>query len=377
MKSASPAGAWREMGTSVDFALTGEQEMVRSLVERFVSDRYATTDRALHRAPACGYSVENWALLAEMGLLGLNFAELYGGMGSGEVEMATTMEALGRGLVAEPYLNEIVLAGRTLEIAGTETQRQAWIPRILSGETHLALAYAEHTARYDLRSCQTVLETGRVTGNKTLVCAGADALIVTAADTNGIHLCLVDSRARGLVCRDYRLVDGSVASEITLDRVDCDILPADPCALQKGAQSARIAACAEMIGVMTFLFDTTLDYVKQRRQFGAAIGSFQAIQHRLADVYASLELARAHLYRSMLTPPPARNAAIAAGKSFISSVAIKLGEECIQLHGGMGVSDEVSIGHAHKRILVLASFLGDADYELMRYNRALDEPVPF
>ena len=304
-----------------------------------------------------------------MGLLGLMFAETHGGTGAGDVEMMTVMEALGRGLAAEPYLNEILLAGRLLEEAGTPQQQQTWLPAIIAGHAHVALAHAEHATRFDLTRCRTRFSAGRLTGAKTCVSGGADAYVVTASDAGALCLCLVQADAPGLTRRDYRLVDGSVAGELQFSAAPAEPLPGGLEVLLRVTQSARIGASAEMMGLMSLLFDSTLDYVRQRRQFGAPIGSFQAIQHRLADVYMSLELSRAHLYRCVLAPAAVRESAVAAAKSYISTAAIRLGEECIQFHGGMGVSDELAIGHAHKRILVLASFLGDADCELVRYNR--------
>jgi alkylation response protein AidB-like acyl-CoA dehydrogenase len=350
----------------VDFTLTSDQEMLKALVERFVADRATVSAQHSHAA-------ENWALLAEIGLLALPFAEDLGGLAASDVDIATAMEALGRGLVREPVLNEIILAGRLLDAAGTPAQRDHWIPKVVAGEAHLAVAHAEPTTRFDLTRAATRFDHGALTGRKTCVPGPADVVIVTARQHGALHLFLVHADAPGLTRRDYRLIDGSAASELHFTATPAEPLPGGIDCLHAAVDTARIAACAEMIGLMGLLFDTTLDYVRQRQQFGAPIGSFQAIQHRLADVYATLELSRSHLYRCVLAEPPARPAAIAAAKSYISTTAIHLGEECIQLHGGMGVSDEVIIGHAHKRLLVLASLFGDADHEITRYNRAMAE----
>jgi alkylation response protein AidB-like acyl-CoA dehydrogenase len=359
------------METQVDFELTGEQGMLKTLVERFVSDCYGGSGATSARATAAGYKPENWAKLAEMGLLALPFSEAYGGMGGDKIDMITAMEAFGRGLVAEPVLSEIMVAGRLLAGAGTEAQIAEWLPGIVSGTTHIALAYAEQATRFGLTKCETIFADGRLHGRKTCVPGGADLLIVTARDGDGVRLALAAGQAAGMTRRDYWLADGSVASEIDFDGVPAEAMPGGLPCLVEAARYGRMAASAEMLGLATLLFETTLDYVRQRRQFGASIGSFQAVQHRLADIYATLELARSHLYRCALAEPGQQDAAIAAAKSYISTMALRLGEECIQFHGGMGVSDELLIGHAHKRVLVLGRFFGDAEHELRAYNRAM------
>jgi alkylation response protein AidB-like acyl-CoA dehydrogenase len=356
--------------TLVDFALTDEQEMLKALTERFASGRGSTGAYAAGRASDGGFSAGNWTQLAQMGLLSVPFAETHGGLGGDLVDIITVMEALGRGLVAEPVLNEIMLAGRLLESGGTPTQIAHWLPRLTGGSAHLALAHAEHGTRYRVDRCATRFAHGRLTGHKTNVPAQADCMIVTAEADDGLSLALIERGTAGVQRREYRLVDGSVASELQFSDAVAEPMPGGlPCLLEV-VQGARIAASAEMIGLASLLFETTLDYVRQRYQFGAPIGSFQAIQHRLADLYAALELARSQLYRCILTAPAERDVAVAAAKSFISSVALRIGEEAIQMHGGMGVSDELSIGHAHKRVLVLAQMFGDAAHELARYNRA-------
>jgi alkylation response protein AidB-like acyl-CoA dehydrogenase len=359
----------------VDFELTSEQQMLRTLVERFNAGRKSATHAAPRPAPS-GHFAENWALLAEMGLLAVAFDDAHGGLGGGPVDIITAMEAFGRGLAAEPVLHQMI-AGRLLQAAGTADQVERWLPRVIDGSTHLALAQAEPAARFNLRRCETRYVNGRLHGAKTCVPAGADLYIVSAQGDSALQLVLVAADAAGLSRRDYRLVDGSFASEIVLTSVEGEAMAGGLEALEDAAQIGRLAASAEMIGLAGLLFDATVDYVRQRRQFGAPIGSFQAIQHRLADAYATLELARSHLYRCALAEPPGQNAAIAAAKSYISTMAIRIGEEAIQMHGGMGVTDELNIGHAHKRVLFLAQYLGDAEHELARYNRAHREGLLF
>jgi alkylation response protein AidB-like acyl-CoA dehydrogenase len=355
----------------LDFALTEEQEMLKALAERFAASRGGAGAYAAARATEAGFSAGNWSELAAMGLLALPFAEQHGGLGGDLVDIITVMEAFGRVLVAEPVLNEIMLAGRLLESGGTPAQIADWLPRLTAGTAHLALAHAEHGTRYSVERCATRFAQGRLSGDKTCVPAHADALIVTARGEAGLCLALIRGDAAGLERREYRLVDGSMASELRLRDAPAEPMAGGLACLLATIQGARIAACAEMLGLAGLLFESTLQYVRQRQQFGASIGSFQAIQHRLADLYAMLELARSHLYRCVLTEPAQRDAAVAAAKSFISTAAIRIGEEAIQLHGGMGVSDELSIGHAVKRVLVLAQTFGDSAHEMARYQIAV------
>lgn len=361
----------------MEVELSDDQRMLGDLVERFVAERYGPGQRGRYRASELGFSAENWLTLGELGLLGLTVPEADGGAGFGSRELATVMEALGRGLVVEPYLNDIVLAGTLLARSADAEQREQWLPALLVGSSRIVLAHLEHRARFDLGQVATVVRacgaTLRLTGTKSLVpsAVGASAFLVTAreSDVGGpVGLYLVESGADGIARRDYRLLDGSVASEVLfLDTPITTRLDMPPAALSEATDAARLAACAEMVGTMDALLDVTLEYVRTRRQFGAAIGSFQAVQHRLADCFIALEQSRSLLLRAATATPENRPAELAGAKSFIAERAIRLGEECIQFHGGMGVSDEVVVGHGHKRLLVLATWLGDAHTELRRY----------
>jgi alkylation response protein AidB-like acyl-CoA dehydrogenase len=357
----------------VNFELDEEQGMVRDLVARFATERSGLDARLRARQTATGFSEDNWRMLGELGLLALPFGAEAGGMAGGPVELITVMEALGRGLAAEPYLSDLLLAGRLLERAGTAAQREAWLPGILSGERRLALAHMERAARFNPLFVQCRAKGGTLHGAKTFVQAGegVDGFIVSARETGdpddgeGLSLWLVDAHADGLRRHAYRLVDGSVTLELHLHDVTGERLEGGVAALLAAFDEARLAACAEMVGIMAMIFDATLDHLRTRTQFGQPIGSFQAIQHRMADQYAALEQSRSQMLRAALRPED--HAAIAGAKAFISAAAVKLGEECVQFHGGMGVTDELVIGHGHKRILLLAALLGDSDSELGRY----------
>ncbi len=364
----------------MNFDLDEDQVMLGDLVARFMADRYDLPKRARYRKEPEGFSRDNWRALGDLGLLALPFGEAEGGMGGGAIELMVALEGFGRGLCAEPYLSDLMLAGRLLAQAGTVAQRAAWLPAIIAGEKRLALAHVETAARYNLAYVACTVDDGpqgpRLTGVKTFVQAGlgVDGFIVSARakgvvdDPDGVSLWLVPADAPGVVARPYRLIDGSVACELRLQSVaGAERLDGGWDALLAAFDAARLAACAEMVGIMSTLLDSTLEHLRTRRQFGQPIGSFQALQHRAAELYASLEQSRSQLYRAALAGPDQAPAALAGAKVFISEAAIKLGEACIQLHGGMGVTDELAIGHGHKRILLLSSLLGDSESELDRY----------
>lgn len=368
-------------GRYLDFDLSEEQLMLRDLVERYVGSRYDPAKRLSYVRDERGFSAEGWQLLAETGLLAFPFAEEMGGLGGGAVALITVMEALGRGVVTEPVLPSVVLGGCLLAHAGTAEQKAEWLPRLIGGEAFPALAHIERTARFGLTSIATRAAAGngaaRLSGSKQLALGGgfADIFLISAIDEAGAPgLYLVHKDAPGLVRRDYRLTDGSVASDLVLDDVEAEAMAGGMEALDQTLADARLAICAELVGLSALMFDATLDYVKTRNQFGQTLGKFQVIQHRMAENYARLELSRSQLYRA------AGNAmdwaALAAAKSFISANAMALGEDSIQLHGGIGTTEELMVGQAFKRVLLLTSFLGDAEWELRRYNALRESGGP-
>jgi alkylation response protein AidB-like acyl-CoA dehydrogenase len=357
----------------LDFSISEEQQMLRDMVERFAKDRYDPAQRPAHHVPAAGFDAGNWALLAELGLLALPFDEADGGLAGSPTDLMIVAEALGRGVVAEPFLSGILIAGQLLAIAGTAGQKAHWLDRIIAGSAHIALAHSEPDSRFALDRVSATVVDGRISGTKSFILGGtaSDAFIVSARTQDGaIGLFLVDAAAPGIRRHDYRLVDGSTAIEIGFADT-----PADPMAgglddLLALVDALRVPIAAEMLGLMSTLFDVTLDYIRVRRQFSAPIGSFQAIQHRMADQYLALEQSRSLLFRAAMTGGDAGNAARRAAKAYIAAAGVRLGEEAIQLHGGMGVTDELIVGHAHKRMLLLASLFGDADSELSGYLAA-------
>lgn len=353
----------------MDFLLNEEQQMLRDMVERFAADRYPAADRPTHRTPEAGHVAANWAMLAELGLLAMPFAAEAGGLDGSPAELMIVAEALGRGVVAEPVLAEVLMAGVLVERAGSVEQRERWLPGIIGGTAHLALAFAEPAARFAFDRADCRAAGGRLTGTKTFVMAGTacDGFIVTASD----GLWLVEAEAAGLTKRSYRLIDGSPAIELTFENTPAQPMPGGLDALRDHVDALRVPIAAELVGLMATLFDLTLDYIKVRKQFGNPIGRFQALQHRMADQYLALEQSRSLLYRAALARGPDAARARLAAKSYISAAAVRLGEEAIQMHGGMGVTDELLVGHAHKRVLLLASLFGDSDTEALRYMEAV------
>ena len=350
----------------MNFELNDDQRMIENLVERFTADRYAPGRRAAYRALPAGYSPENWQLLGEVGLLQL-LAEGEEA-GGGPVELMAVMQALGRALVVEPVLTEAVTAGAILAAGASPAQRARWLEPLLAGDAHIGFAFAELSGRYGLERVEADVSAGRLTGAKTYAPHGAEAYVVTAREDGAVRLFLVPADATRVRARPYRLADGSLASVIAFEAAAAEPLGLTLDDLRPALDRARLAATAEMMGIIEFVFAAALDYVKTRRQFGAPIGSFQAIQHRLADLYALKEQARSILYRAALASGSEAEAAIAAAKAYVSRAALRICEEAIQLHGGMGVSSELEVGSGLRRVLVLATLFGDADQETARYS---------
>lgn len=367
----------------MNFDLSEDQALLKAAVERFVADAYGgdLAARRAARATSAGFSATNYARLADTGVLALPVSVANGGLGGGGTEVMVVMEALGRGLVAEPVL-EALIAALLLDGAG----REAELVPLMAGRKLVVLAHGERAARYNLGYVATSAKSsgGGVTinGAKTAVLAGgaADTLIVSAresgaADGPGAGFWLVSADAPGVDARAYRLSDGSVAAEISFRDVwvpasawlggTADLLPP---VVARG----RLAAAAEMLGLMTLLFDTTLAYVKTRTQFGQPLGAFQVIQHRMTDAYVLVEQARSQVMRAALAEPVDFARAAAGAKAFVGEAALTVAHTAVQMHGGMGITDELVIGHALKRIRVLALIFGDGGAALDAY-RCVDD----
>ena len=359
----------------MNFDLSEEQQMFVTSVERFAAPIDVEARRRLRLSPT-GYDRARWQQLAEMGLIALAAGEDAGGMCGSAVDLALVLEAIGKANAPDPLLEHGILPALLLERGGAGDALEG----VLSGETLATLAWTERSQRYSLKAKGMKAESAgdgfTLTGEKTMVMGAllADLFIVTA-DLGGETACfLVPKDAPGLEVRAYRLADGSIAGEIKLTRTPASSrLTLDLAALVAIAADLRLYAAAEMVGLGQRLLDDTLAYVKEREQFGVAIGSFQALQHRLVDCYAKEEQARSMLYRAALTDRADAQKwqrAAAGAKAFIGENVDAIAREAVQMHGGMGITDELAIGHALKRVLVLARLFGDVDTVLAEYALA-------
>lgn len=375
------------------FDVTEEQQLLKASVDRLVSGHYSFGDRRSYEREPEGWSRAMWERYAELGLLGLPFAAEYGGFGCGPAEVALVMEAFGRGLVLEPYLATVVLGGGAIRLAGTDEQKREILPRIASGELIMAFAHAEPQSRYDLAPTATTAATvngvngsggWRLDGEKSLVIHGdcADKLVVSAriAGSDETGLFMVDATAAGVSRRGYATQDGLRAANFKFNEVtveDRNWIGADRAVLpviEQLIQSAIAALAAEAVGVMQEMLDLTIDYLKTRQQFGVPIGSFQALQHRAVDMYMAHDAARSMaLYASMMTEetdPLERSKAISAAKVQIGRSCRLVGQQAIQLHGGIGMTMEAKIGQCFLRSSAIEQLFGDADYHLAMLARA-------
>lgn len=358
----------------MNFDFTEEQELFRSSVERFAGDLDSPKRWALRKHPG-GYDRARWREMADLGLLALAAPAQFDGLGGESIDLAVVAEALGKAIAPDPWLENGLLPVRLLGMAGAGEELEA----ALSGSAFYAAALTERQGRYTLDPRQTKVS-ARVdgfvlSGEKIFVLGGAlaDRLIVSADLAGEAALFVVDADAAGVDARHYRIADGSLASEIKFFEV---VIPASArlaiglAELELAAADVRLQASAEMLGLAQRLFDDTLDYVRQRHQFGVPIGTFQVIQHRLVDCYAKLEQGRSMLYRAALANRGNAGEwrqATAGAKAYIGEIAGHIAREAVQLHGGMGITEELNIGHAMKRVLLLSKYMGDSDATLVDY----------
>jgi len=376
----------------MNFDLTPEQMLLKDSIDRLIASRYSSLEkREAYRKEPLGFSEAIWAQFAELGLLGLPFSEEDGGFGGGPVETMVVMEALGRGLSLEPYLTTVVLGGGFLRHAGSAEQKAAYIPEIVVGNLKLALAQTERQARYDLADIATTAEkTDRgyvIDGQKSLVLAGdsADLFVVSARTSGeqrsqyGVTLFLVDANTPGISRRTYSTQDGGRATEIefsgTIVSTDAILGPVDggyPF-LEHVIGETIAALSAEAVGAMEALHQLTVEYLKTRKQFGVSIGSFQTLQHRAVDMLMALEQARSmEMYAAMMVGSDnadERRSAISAAKVQINRSARFVGQEAVQLHGGIGMTMEYIGAHYFKRLTMIESLFGDTAHHLHQVAR--------
>jgi len=372
----------------MDFSFTEEQTLLRNSVQKFVQNDYTFEGRRAIVKSDTGWSRSNWMKFAELGLLGAPFTEDQGGLGGGPIETMIIMEEFGRGMVIEPYLGTVVLAGGFLRHGGSKAQQEKFIPEIVEGKRVFAFAFAEPQGRYNLADLNvTAKKSGTgytLNGHKAVVIGApwADSLIVTARtaggqrDEKGVSVFIVDKKAKGVSCRDYPTVDGLRASEVTFENValgaDAVIGTVDnglPL-VDRVVDEGIAALSAEAIGAMKVLNDTTVEYCKTRKQFGVPIGKFQVLQHRMVDMFMNYEQSVSITYMVTLKlgeSETERKKAASAAKVQIGKAGRFIGQNAVQLHGGMGMTDELNVGHYFKRLTMIDTMFGNVDHHLKRY----------
>ena len=376
----------------MDFTLTETQRMLAETTDRLVRERYGFEDRKKIIAGPDGFSRPMWATFAELGLTGLGIAEEHDGLGGNLGDMAVVAETFGRALVVEPFMPTLVLGAGTLGFAGSDAQRADILPRVVTGELFLALAHGEPKSRYTLCHVETRADADGgdhlLSGAKAVVLGGdaADYFLVSArtdgatTDQHGISLFLVPRNVSGLTIRSYPNIDGTRAADLSLDRVR---VPASARIGQLGhglpivthaIERAIAYLCAEAVGAMQALNALTLDYLKTRTQFGVPIGSFQVLQHRMVDMEVALEQARSMAIlacdRADDQHPRERTRAVSAAKVQIGRSGRLIGQSSVQMHGGIGITDEYAGGHYFKRLTLIDRTFGDADHHLTRFAAA-------
>ena len=371
----------------MDFSHNELQTMLADSIGKFIDNEYDFDTRQAYSGSERGFSDEVWATFAELGWTALPFAEEDGGIGGGPVDVMVFMQNIARGLIVEPYLADIVLAGGVLKHAANEAQKAKWLHPVIAGELHATLAYVEPQSRYDVADIATTASASGdewvLDGRKGVVPNGgtADLIIVPArtsgqpGDEDGITLFAVPAESPGLERTDYATVDGLQAAEIVLDgvRVTADHVlgnvDAGFTALDATIDDATLAVCAEAVGLMQALTDKTVEYAKQREQFGVPIGTFQALQHRMVDMLMACEKAQSVLIWAVMASAGSGDdakRAISTIKYLVGSLGQKVGEEAVQIHGGMGVTWELDVAHLFKRLTAINRQFGNADWHLDR-----------
>lgn len=374
----------------MDFDLSEEQRLLKESVDGLLTDAYDFEQRKKYMKEKGGWSKVMWSKFASQGLLGLPFAEADGGSGAGAVETMIVMEALGKSLVLEPYLATVVIAGGLLRHGGSAAQKMAYIPAVIDGSKTFAFAQLEKNSRYDLADVTTSAKKKGsgwlIDGQKFVVLNGenADTLMVTARietaqrEKRGVGVFLVPGNANGIFKKVYPTQDGLRAADITFAGVEvgADAVVGNPenalSLLEHVVDDARTALCAEAVGAMNESLKITIEYLKTRKQFGVTIGSFQSLQHRAVDMFILLEQARSmSMFATMAADfdnPEERATAIAAAKVQIGKSGKFIGQQSIQLHGGIGMTMEAKIGHYFKRLTMIENTFGNSEYHLRRVS---------
>ena len=374
----------------MDFNFNEEQTLIQSQVAQFIQRDYEWEKRQVLVASDLGFSSENWKTFAELGWLGISLSENSGGFGGSALESMIIMEEFGKGLVVEPFLETVILCAGLIDSCGNEEQKADLLGPVISGEMHLALGFTEPQSRFNLADVTTEAKKKNgdylVSGFKSVVMNGpnADKLIISARtsgkqdDKEGISLFVIDRNLEGVSLRNYPTVDGRRASEVTLENV---IIPSSSLLSEEGKgfqhlegaiDRATLAICAEAVGAMEVLYKTTVEYTKTREQFGQAIGKFQVLQHRMVDMFMEYEQSKSLLYMATIkNVEGSKDAkkAISGLKYQVGKAAKFIGQQSVQLHGGMGVTEELNVGHFFKRLTTIITIFGNTDYHLKRYSQ--------
>ena len=377
----------------MNFDYNEEQHLLAESIRRFVAKDYDFDARKKIIASQDGYSRDVWATFAEIGLLGLPFAPDFGGFGGSAVEMMSVMEAIGDALIVEPYLSTVGLGAQFVARAGTAAQKERILPAVVAGQLKLAVAQTEPGARYNLArvSVRATKRNGGyvIDGDKCVVSDGpcADQLVVSArtaggtTDAQGISLFLVEANVQSVALNSYQTLDGRRAADISFKGVT---VPADALIGNEGealtliehvTDYATALLCAEAIGAIKYANDATLEYLKTRRQFGVPLGTFQALQHRMVDMVISYEQAKSMASLACASVDSVHDSAerkqiVSAAKIKIADACRHISQEAIQLHGGIGMSDELKVSHTFRRLTMIAQQFGDAEHHLERFANA-------
>lgn len=372
----------------MDFSFSEEQTLLRNSVAKFLADNYTFENWRKFTRAEPGRDPANWQHFAELGLLAASLPEDFGGLGGGAVENMIVMEEFGKALVVEPFVPTVVVGAGMIARDGSKELKEEVLPKIAGGESIVAFAFAEPKSRFNLADISTTAKKQGssyiLNGHKAVAIGApwADTLVVTARtagnqrDENGVTVFLVDKKTKGVTTRDYPTVDGLRASEVTLENVEVPasriIGQADNglALVERAADEAIAAHCAEATGAMKVLVDTTVEYSKTRKQFGVPIGKFQALQHRMVDMFTSYQqsvsmtlMVTLHLNEDAA----ARKKAASAAKVQIGRAGRYVGQEAVQIHGGIGMTDELNVGHYFKRVTMIDTLFGNVDHHLKRY----------
>ena len=373
----------------MDFTFNEEQSLIQDQVDQFILKEYDWETRQSLSHSDLGFGQENWQKFAELGWLGISVSEDSGGFGGSAIESMLIMEAFGKGLVVEPFLETMIMSGGILDDHGSTEQKSSLLEPAIAGNMQLALAYAEPQSRFNLSDVVTEAKADGdnfiLNGYKSVVMNGpsANKIIVSARtsgsqlDENGITLFVIDSEASGLNKANYKTVDGRRASDLTIENVSVsrdDIvgeLDSGYEILDSAIDKAILAISAEAVGAMEVLYKTTVEYTKTREQFGTAIGKFQVLQHRMVDMFMEYEQCKSLLYMATMKHEEGAvdsKKAISGLKYQVGKAGKFIGQQAVQLHGGMGVTDELNVGHYFKRLTTVGTIFGNTDYHLKKYT---------